>query len=228
MTNLTRPSAHRFQQHPLLPLWSRQNHWCWQWRSSFARGGPSRLHNVCNLDSVELFVNGVSAGAQSPKRNSHLYWSVVYAPGVIEARGMKQGKVVLTVWRETTGAPVQLALLPNRTSFQANGEDVVSIAVEVRDAQGRLIPTDLSKVHFSLSGAGKIIGVGNGDPSSREADRPASGTSAERSVFSGQCMVFVQSVKQAGAVELRASSDGLASAVATVHSTADAARPAVV
>ena len=95
------------------------------------------------------------------------------------------------------------------------------------DAQGRLVPTDLSKVHFSLSGAGKIIGVGNGDPSSREADRPVSATSAERSAFSGQCMVFVQSVKHAGVVELQASSEGLASAVATLHSTADTARPAV-
>lgn len=207
-------------QEPVLHLFP---HWNWPGEE----GQAIDVRCYSNLDSVELFVNGVSAGAQSPKRNSHLYWSIVYAPGVIEARGMKQGKVVLTVRRETTGAPAQLALLPNRSTFQANGEDVVSVAVEVRDAQGRLIPTDFSKVHFSLSGAGKIIGVGNGDPSSREADRPGSATSAKRSAFSGQCMVFVQSAKQAGALELRASSEGLTTAVVMLHSTAEAARPTV-
>ena len=134
---------------------------------------------------------------------------------------------MLTMRRETTGPPAQLALLPNRTSFKADGEDVVSVAVEVRDAQARVVPTEFSEVHFSLSGAGKIIGVGNGDPSSHEQDRPASATSAVRNAFSGQCMVFVQSVRQTGAVELRASSEGLTAAAVTLQSTAEAPRPAV-
>lgn len=127
-------------------------HWNWQGKE----GQAIDVRRYSNLDSVELFVNGVSAGAQSSKRNSHLYWSVVYTPGVIEARGMKRGKVVLIARRETTGAPAQLALLPNRTSFQADGEDVISVAVEVRDATGRLVPTDSSNVSFLLSGAGRI------------------------------------------------------------------------
>ena len=198
-------------------------HWNWQGKE----GQAIDVRCYSNLDSVELFVNGVSAGAQSPKRNSHLYWSVVYTPGVIEARGMKRGKVVLIARRETTGARAQLALLPNRTSFQADGEDVICVAVEVRDAKGRLVPTDSSNVSFLLSGAGRIIGVGNGDPSTREADRPASATSAERSAFSGQCMVFVQSAKRAGAVELRASCDGLTGSIVTFQSMPGAARPAV-
>ena len=209
-----------WSQEPVLHLFP---HWNWQGDE----GKAIDVRCYSNLESVELFVNGVSAGVQSPKRNSHLYWSAVYAPGVIEARGMKQGKVVLTARRETTGPPAQLALLPNRQTFEADGEDVISVAVEVRDAQGRLVPTDSSNVRFSLSGAGRILGVANGDPSSREADRPASATTAERSAFSGQCMVFVQSAKQAGAVELRASGEGLTTAVVTLHGTATAARPAL-
>jgi beta-galactosidase len=197
----------------------------WNWAGKEGRAIDVRCYS--NLDSVELFVNGVSAGVKSPQRNSHLYWSVVYAPGAIEARGMKQGKVVLTVRRETTGAASQLALIPSRTAIRSNGEDVSSIAVEVRDSQGRLIPTASNYVQFSLTGAGKIIGIGNGDPSCREADRPASPTSASRSAFSGQCMVFVQATKQAGTIELRATGEGLASAVVTLTSTADAPRPAV-
>ena len=197
----------------------------WNWAGKEGQAIDVRCYS--NLDSVELFVNGESAGMKSPALNSHLYWSVVYAPGSIEARGMKHGKVVLTMRRETTGLASELALLPSRTALRADGEDVCSVAVEVRDSQGRMVPTASNYVRFSLSGAGKIIGVGNGDPSCREADRPTSPNSAARSAFSGQCMVFVQATKQAGEVELRASGDGLASAVVTLTSAAHTVRPAM-
>jgi beta-galactosidase len=176
---------------------------------------------------VELFVNGASAGTKFLLRYSHLYWRVVYAPGTIEARGMKEGKVVLTTRRETTGAAYQLALLPSRAAIRANGEDVSSIAVEVRDSEGRLVPTASNNIHFALLGAGKIIGVGNGDPSCRESDRPTSSNAASRSAFNGRCMVFVQTIKQVGTLELRASAEGLTSNAVTLTTTADVASPAI-
>jgi beta-galactosidase len=40
----------------------------------------------------------------------------------------------------------------------------------VTDAQGRRVPVATNLVHFELSGPGKMIGVGNGDPSSHEPD----------------------------------------------------------
>ncbi|HEX7576887.1 MAG TPA: hypothetical protein VF430_02490, partial [Verrucomicrobiae bacterium] len=36
--------------------------------------------------------------------------------------------------------------------------------------QGRVVPVAQNKVHFSVEGAGNIIGVGNGDPSCHEPD----------------------------------------------------------
>ena len=54
------------------------------------------------------------------------------------------------------------------------------------------MPLASNKVRFSLTGPGKIIGVGNGDPSCHEADKPASPDSAERSAFNGLGMVLVQ------------------------------------
>jgi len=44
------------------------------------------------------------------------------------------------------------------------------VTVSVADNQGSVIPTADNLVHFTLSGPGKIIGVGNGDPSCHEAD----------------------------------------------------------
>jgi len=40
----------------------------------------------------------------------------------------------------------------------------------VTDAQGRVVPVAADLVHFELSGPGKILGVGNGDPSCHEPD----------------------------------------------------------
>ncbi len=63
-------------------------------------------------------------------------------------------------------------------------------AVEVQDAQGRIVPITDNLVTFKVSGAGKLIGVGNGDPTDQEPDK---GTS--RKAFSGYCMAIVQSSK---------------------------------
>jgi len=59
-----------------------------------------------NLDEVELFLNGKTLGSQKVRNLGHLEWKVKYEPGVLEARASKDGKVLLTGKRETTGPPV--------------------------------------------------------------------------------------------------------------------------
>jgi beta-galactosidase len=71
------------------------------------------------------------------------------------------------------------------------------------------MPTASPKVSFKLNGPGKIIGVGNGDPSCREADRPDAANAAIRSAFNGLCLVLVQSTDEAGTIYLEASAEGL-------------------
>ena len=87
------------------------------------------------------------------------------------ARGYKGGKEILTEKVETTGAPAAIQLTPHRATIRADGEDVSVVTVQVNNAQGRLVPTAGSEITFELQGPGKIIGVGNGDPSSHEPDR---------------------------------------------------------
>ncbi len=42
--------------------------------------------------------------------------------------------------------------------------------VSAVDAQGRIVPVAQNKINFAVEGAGKILGVGNGDPSCHEPD----------------------------------------------------------
>jgi beta-galactosidase len=185
-------------------------HWNWSGRE----GSTLDVRCFSNLDAVELFINGKSQGSKTLPRNSHVTWSVTYEPGTIEARGTKNGKVVLTDRRETTGAPARLVLRPNHTTLAADGMDTAAVAVEVQDAHGRVVPTASAKVHFKVVGAGRIIGLGNGDPSSREADHPESPNSATRSAFNGLCLALVQSTRHDGAIRFEAAADGLESASA--------------
>ena len=75
----------------------------------------------------------------------------------------------MTAKRETTGPAAKLVLRPDRQEIAADGEDVAMCAVEVQDAQGRVVPITDNEVTFKVTGPGEVIGVGNGDPTSHES-----------------------------------------------------------
>ena len=109
----------------------------WNWEGSEGDEIPVWVYS--NLDEVELLVNGKSQGRQKVPHLGHVEWKVRYEPGMIEARGSKDGQVVLTEKRETTGAR-ELRLTADRTEINADGEDVAVMKVEALDKEGRPVP----------------------------------------------------------------------------------------
>ncbi|HKT11650.1 MAG TPA: beta-galactosidase GalA [Terriglobia bacterium] len=192
-------------------------HWNWD-----QEGKPIDIWCFTNLEKVELFLNGRSLGMRAVGKNSHAAWNAGFMPGAIEARGYKGGGQVLTVKRETTGAPAKIVLKPDRAKINADGEDVSVVFVSVADSQGRVVPVAHNLISFQVTGAGRLIGVGNGDPSSHEADK-----ASRRHAFNGLCVAIVQSTKQAGQVSVRATSPGLEPAEATIECGEITPRPAV-
>ena len=142
-------------------------HWNWPGKE----GQEILVEVFSNCKQVELFLNGASLGKQAMKPNSKLSWQVKYAPGTLSAKGFDDaGKVIAETKVETTGDATQIQLTPDRKTINADGEDVSVFTVSAADAQGRAVPVAQNKINFSLEGAGKIIGVGNGDPSCHEPD----------------------------------------------------------
>jgi len=141
-------------------------HWNWPGREDT----DIEVRALSNCEEVELFLNGRSLGRQVMPRNSHLTWMVKYEPGTLSAKGYNDGKVVAETRVETTGDPAAVQLTPVRSAIHADGEDVSVFTVSVADARGRIVPVATNLIHFELSGPGKIIGVGNGDPSCHEPD----------------------------------------------------------
>ncbi|MGI4790642.1 MAG: beta-galactosidase GalA [Janthinobacterium lividum] len=183
-------------------------HWNWAGKE----GQPIDVWAFSNADRVELLLNGKSLGTKEMPKNGHASWSVPYAPGTLEARGFDNGQVIAADKVETTGAPAALRLVTDRTALTADGEDVSMVEVDIVDAQGRVVPTADNPVSFSVTGAGHIAGVGNGDPSSHEPDQAGS-----RHAFNGKCMVIVGANQVPGPIHLTAASRGLQSVSRTMH-----------
>jgi beta-galactosidase len=142
-------------------------HWNWPGKE----GQEILVEAFSNCKQVELFLNGASLGKQSMKPNSKLSWQVKYAPGTLSAKGYDEaGKVMAETKVETTGDATQIQLTPDRKTINADGDDVAVFTVSAVDAQGRPVPVAQNKINFSIAGAGRIIGVGNGDPSCHEPD----------------------------------------------------------
>ncbi len=131
---------------------------------------PVNIIVYSNCEQVELFLNNKSLGKKTMPVNGHLEWKVNYSPGVIMARGYKDGKVI-TVKEETTGKASAVSLTADRNTIFANGEDVSVITVKVTDDKDRMVTSAGNLINFTLEGPGKIIGVGNGDPTSHEPDK---------------------------------------------------------
>lgn len=167
-----------------------------------------------NTEKVELIVNGKSFGVRDMPRWSHVEWKVPYEPGVLEVRGYNAGKLVASERIETTGPPAKLQLSPDRTQILADNQDVAMVAVSVLDAAGRVVPTANNVVTFRVEGPGRILGVGNGDPSCHEPDK-----ASRRSAFNGHCLVIVQAADKPGTIRLLARSPGLETASVVIKST---------
>ena len=111
----------------------------WNWAADEGRIMPVTCYT--NLDTVELFLNGKSLGVKGyafprpgmtgkygeyPPRakalqttaDLHLRWDVPYAPGVLSAKGTRNGKVVQTVEVTTTGVPARLVLSADRPAIR--------------------------------------------------------------------------------------------------------------
>jgi beta-galactosidase len=182
------------------PHWNHPQEW----------GKPNRMVDVwvnSNADDVELFLNGKSLGKKTMPVNGHLQWAVTYAPGKLEAVAYKKGKRLYQKI-ETTGTAVEVVVTPYKTTILADGRDATVINITAVDREGREVPNADNMIHFSLEGAGKIIGVGNGDPSSHEPDKCPEGN-WKRSLFNGKCQVIIQSTNTAGTIKFDASSSGM-------------------
>jgi beta-galactosidase len=222
----------QWTEKPMLYLFP---HWNWKGRE----GQFIPVWCYTNCDSVELFLNGRSIGVKAydfprygmvdhwpqmgpqpmngiPTTNDlHLAWDVPYEPGTLRAVGRKDGKVATALEISTTGDPAAIALSVDRETIRAGRRDVVHVAAKVVDSQGRVHPDADNEVTFKIQGAGRLIGIDNGNM----ADMTASFQGRSVRAFHGMCLAIVQSTGKAGEIQVTATSTGLKLAGTIVTTT---------
>jgi beta-galactosidase len=187
----------------IFPHWNLQGH----------EGEEIDLWAYSNCDEVELTVNGKKLGRQKMPKNGHLKWKAVYQPGKVVATGYKNGKRIMTQVIETTKPAAKVVLKADRQQITADGRDVAIITVEIQDQKGRIVPDACQNLNISLVGDGRILGVGNGDPSYLGADHPKTKDCKEFQIpaFNGLAQIILQSGTTPSDMTLAVSADGLKS-----------------
>lgn len=203
---------HQAQWVEAKPILTLVPHWNWPAEKI---GKPVKVMALSNADSVVLKLNGKIISGQKVDKYEMNTWMVPYKPGKLEAVGYKNGKVVSSYIVETTGEPVKLQLTPYRKTLSGDGKDAMPITVEVLDSKGRHVPTANIPVEFTISGPASIIGLGNGDPNSHEAEK-----GNKRSLFNGLAQVIIQSTEASGEGILTATAPGMKPAKVIIPVTA--------
>lgn len=174
------------------------------------------VHIYTNLDEVELSLNGKSLGKKSVGKYDIPAWCVKYAPGKLVAKGRKGNKRITEIV-ETTGVPSALKLVTEMgDTIRKDGNDVALVTISALDKKGRIVPTAGNYVRFQVKN-GRVLGVGNGNPSCHEPDVFAPGVAMGRSLFSGYAQLIVTGDRSGLPIEIVATSDGLKESTITIH-----------
>ena len=173
--------------------------------------GQSIDVQVCsNAPLVSLELNGEEIGRQDLRNPNHLYvtnWKLPFVQGELRALAYNEkGEVIATMVRHSFGDAERICLKASQTEINANGTDLLFVEISMEDSQGYPVENANNRVHVEVSGAGRLIGLDNGDSTDFDSYK---GTS--RRLFSGKLMAIIASTLEGGEIYVLVSSPGLAS-----------------
>ncbi len=165
-----------------------------------------------NANAVELFLNGKSLGKRSKQGDElHVSWRLPFAPGVVKAVSIKQGKKVLEKEIRTAGPAYRIILDADRKTINADGKDLSFITATIVDRNGVVVPNAKNLVKFQVNGGGFIAAVDSGDPVSLEPFK-----SDQHTALNGKVLCIVQSNGRTGKISISASAANLQTAAIEV------------
>lgn len=190
----------------LLPYWD------------FNEGQLIDVRIFSNAPKVELFFDDESQGTQfiDHIHGKHLAadWQLAYRPGVLKAVAYdEEDNIIATDVQSSFGDAAKVVLKPNKDTLLANGEDLIFVEINTVDADGIFVANSRSRVHVSVTGAGRLIGLDNGDSTDFEQYK---GTS--RRLFSGRLIAIIAAKTEAGNVHVEVTSPTLETAVLDIPS----------
>jgi beta-galactosidase len=179
----------------------------WTWPGKVGRNVQVEIYS--SYPKVRLYLNDSLIG-EKPTTEGQAYkatFSVPYAPGMLKAAGMDNGKEVESTTLQTAGDAAKIKLTADKMEILANGQDLSYITVEITDKDGIFQPSAGNRLHFTLDGPGIIAGVGNADM--KDTDNYAADN---RKAWHGRALIVIRTTHAAGEIRLTVTSPGLSDA----------------
>ncbi|WP_438444078.1 glycoside hydrolase family 2 TIM barrel-domain containing protein [Gorillibacterium sp. sgz5001074] len=196
----TRPMVHLF------PYWD------------FNPGQLIDVRAATNAPRVELQLNGRTIGVCDidHERGTELvgWWRLPYEAGELKAIAYdEEGRVIATDIRRSFGDARRIRLNPDKDRLQADGTDLIFVEITMEDESGNPVENANNRVHVQVTGAGRLLGLDNGDSTDYD---PYKGFS--RRLFSGKLMAVIGASLTPGPIRVEVISHGLESGVAEFES----------
>ena len=141
-------------------------------------------------------------------------WNVPFAPGKLVAVARKDGVEVARDSLETAGPADGLSINSESKMIKADPHALAYVPVKVVDKNGVMVPAADNLVNFTVTGAGRLVGVDNGKNNDDESYQASS-----MHAFAGLALAIVRADGTGGPITVTADSPGLLSSSTTLYSS---------
>jgi len=165
----------------------------------------AKVNVYSNCDEVELFLNDKSLGSlKKPADDSPREWNVTFEEGTIKAIGKNNGKIVAQEGHTSAGKPAKIILTKSNATVANNWDDVTFITATIVDEKGIRCANADNLIKFSITDAGKIVAVDNGNIIDHEGYQGQ----ATRA-YQGKAIAIIKAAKDNGTITIKADVEGL-------------------
>lgn len=181
-----------------------------------------QLIDICvcsNVPMIELFVNQISMGKKPidliTGQELVAHWKVPYKKGVIRAVAYDESGIeIASEEKHSFQDASKIVLTPDKTSLFADGEDLIFVTITMEDREGNVVENANNRVMVQVSGAGRLVGLDNGDSTDYDEYKGKS-----RRLFSGKLLAIIAAKQQTGTIAMEVFSKGIETQTLTLQAT---------
>lgn len=175
----------------------------------FSEGQMIDVRVCSNAPRIELFFNEVSQGiVDIDHKYGHKLlgeWQIPYQKGVLKAVAYDEnGDPMATDMKSSFGDAASLVMVPDKNTIMADGSDLIFVEISAVDQDGIPVENANNRVHITVEGPGRLVGLDNGDSTDYDQYK-----GANRRLFSGKLLAVIASTAKTGSIMVRALSKGL-------------------
>ncbi len=183
----------------------------------FNEGQIIDVQVASNVADVELFVNGRSLGRKhtdfEKDKTITRCWQVPYEKGCIKAVGYNAaGEITASEEKHSFTDAVRLEVKAEADTVKADGTDMAFVVISAYDKDGYPVENARNRVHVEVEGAGRLIGLDNGDSTDFDEHKGKS-----RRLFGGKLLAMIGTKQTAGEIKVTVTTPGMEAQTITIQ-----------